>query len=109
MFTQLTTPLPVLVDGKGNGTAIGVIDYGPEHDLIWITAIEETGRICRAPSAEVRLRDSARLARSARAIEGWKTPENRTVPIAREPEPRAVPRLQGIAIPGADAEHAAFP
>ena len=40
MFTQLTTPVPVHVIDKGSGLAFAVIDYGIEHNLIWVTALE---------------------------------------------------------------------
>ena len=43
MFTQLNPPIPMKVIDKGDGLAIGVIDYGAEHDLLWVTAIDATG------------------------------------------------------------------
>ncbi|WP_236614842.1 hypothetical protein [Sphingobium baderi] len=55
MFTQLNPPIPVNVIGKGAGYAIGVIDYGQEHNLIWVTAISETGEIWCAPNPVVRM------------------------------------------------------
>lgn len=55
MFTQLNPTIPVHVLGKGHGFAIGMIDYGQEHNLIWVTAIDETGEIWCAPNPEVRL------------------------------------------------------
>lgn len=54
-FTQLTSPLPVFVIGKGKGTAMAVIDYGPEHNLIWVTAIDDSGEIWCAPNSLVRM------------------------------------------------------
>ena len=56
MFVQLDPPLPLHVIDKGNGYAIGVIDYGQEHDLIWVTAIDTTGEIWCAPNPVVRFR-----------------------------------------------------
>ena len=50
MFTQLNPPIPLHVLDKGDGLAIGLIDYGPEHNLIWITAIDATGEIWCAPN-----------------------------------------------------------
>ena len=55
MFTQLNPPLPLYVLGKGNGLAIGMIDYGPEHNLLWVTAIDATGEIWCAPNPKVRM------------------------------------------------------
>lgn len=40
---------------KGGGFAFAVIDYGQEHNLIWVTAINETGEIWCAPNPRVRL------------------------------------------------------
>ncbi|MHC3126497.1 hypothetical protein OB03_03910 [Brevundimonas sp. GN22] len=54
-FTQLDPTIPVFVIGKGDGFALGVIDYGQEHNLIWVTAINETGEIWCAPNPKVRM------------------------------------------------------
>jgi len=55
MFTQLNPPIPVQVIGKGAGYAVAVIDYGQEHNLIWVTAINETGEIWCSPNPIVRM------------------------------------------------------
>lgn len=55
MFTQLNPPLPLHVEGRGPGLAFAVIDYGPEHNLIWVTAIDDTGEIWCAPNPKVRM------------------------------------------------------
>ena len=55
MFTQLATPMPVHVLDKGDGFAMAVIDYGQEHDLIWVTAITATGELWCAPNPRVRM------------------------------------------------------
>lgn len=55
MFTQLNPPIPLHVLDKGDGYAIGMIDYGQEHNLIWVTAINATGEIWCAPNPKVRL------------------------------------------------------
>ena len=54
-FQQLDPPLPVHVLDKGAGYAIAVIDYGQEHNLIWVTAINDTGEIWCAPNPRVRM------------------------------------------------------
>jgi hypothetical protein len=54
-FTQLNPPIPLHVIGKGAGYAIAVIDYGQEHNLIWVTAINDTGEIWCAPNPKVRM------------------------------------------------------
>ena len=55
MFTQLNPPLPVKVEDRGAGLAIAVIDYGPEHNLIWVTALDDSGEIWCAPNPMVRM------------------------------------------------------
>ncbi|MFM5918396.1 MAG: hypothetical protein ACKOOL_12810 [Novosphingobium sp.] len=55
MFTRLQPPIPVHVEGKGNGQAIGMIDHGCEHALLWLTESEETGELWCTPSDQVRL------------------------------------------------------
>ena len=55
MFTQLNPALPLHVLGKGDGYAIGMIDYGQEHNLIWVTALTTNGEIWCAPNPTVRL------------------------------------------------------
>ncbi|MGB3167099.1 MAG: hypothetical protein WBA68_10035 [Alteraurantiacibacter sp.] len=58
MFTQLSPPLPVHVIDRGAGLAFAVIDYGIEHNLIWVTAINATGEIWCAPNPKVRLSEN---------------------------------------------------
>jgi hypothetical protein len=55
MFTQLNPTLPLHVLEKGDGYAIGVIDYGQEHNLIWVTVLNDSGEIWCAPNYTVRL------------------------------------------------------
>jgi len=55
MFTQLNPPLPLHVLGKGDGFAFAVIDYGQEHNLIWVTSLNANGEIWCAPNPEVRM------------------------------------------------------
>ena len=55
MFTQLDPPIPLHVLGRGDGYALAVIDYGQEHNLIWVTAINDTGEIWCAPNPRVRM------------------------------------------------------
>ncbi|MDO9335480.1 MAG: hypothetical protein Q7T61_03700 [Caulobacter sp.] len=54
-FTQLDPSLPVTVEGKGKGYAFAVIDYGQEHHLIWVVALDDTGEIWSAPNPKVRV------------------------------------------------------
>ena len=63
MFTQLDPPIPLHVLGKGDGFALAVIDYGQEHDLVWVTAIDESGEIWCAPNPQVRMQSNWTLGR----------------------------------------------
>ncbi|MCP1197989.1 hypothetical protein [Notoacmeibacter sp. MSK16QG-6] len=63
-FTQLDPPIPVQVAGKGKGLAFAVIDYGIEHNLLWVTAIDETGEIWCAPNPIVRMQANWSAGRS---------------------------------------------
>ena len=63
-FSQLNPTLPVQVEGKGNGSAIAVIDYGEEHNLIWVVALDDSGEIWCSPNPKVRLRTNWTMGRS---------------------------------------------
>lgn len=64
MFTQLDPPIPLHVLDKGDGYALGVIDYGQEHNLIWVTAIDATGEIWCAPNPSVRMQKNWTMGRT---------------------------------------------
>jgi hypothetical protein len=64
MFTQLNPPIPLHVIGKGDGYAIAVIDYSQEHNLVWVTALNESGEIWCAPNPIVRLGKNWTMGRS---------------------------------------------
>ncbi|GAA0273212.1 hypothetical protein GCM10009127_12060 [Alteraurantiacibacter aestuarii] len=63
MFTQLNPSLPVQVLDRGRGQAVGIIDYGPEHHLIWVTALDENGEIWCAPNPQVRFQNNWTMGR----------------------------------------------
>jgi len=69
-FTQLDPTLPMTVEGKGPGYAIAVIDYGPEHHLIWVVAIDATGEIWSAANPSVRMQSNWTMGRPAKSSEG---------------------------------------
>ena len=47
-----------------------MIDYGQEHNLIWVTAINETGEIWCAPNPRVRMAANWTMGRAKpRAVE----------------------------------------
>jgi len=62
-FTQLDPTLPIHVLGKGDGFAFAVIDYGQEHNLVWVTAISGTGEIWCAPNPQVRMQANWTMSR----------------------------------------------
>jgi len=66
-FSQLDPTLPMTVEGKGPGYALAVIDYGPEHHLIWVVAIDATGEIWSAPNPTVRMQSNWTMGRAGRA------------------------------------------
>ena len=65
-FTQLTTSIPVTVEGKGKGLAFAVIDYGEEHNLIWVVALDDSGEIWCSPNPKVRMRPNWTMGRTVR-------------------------------------------
>lgn len=68
-FTQLNPPIPLTVIGKGDGLALGMIDYGPEHSLLWVTAIDATGEIWCAPNSKVRMQQNWSMGRARPALD----------------------------------------
>lgn len=62
-FNQLNPPIPVSIIGKGDGFAVAVIDYGQEHNLIWVTAISDTAEIWCAPNPLVRMQGNWTMGR----------------------------------------------
>jgi hypothetical protein len=63
-FHQLNPSLPVTVLDKGKGYAFAVIDYGEEHNLIWVVALDESGEIWCSPNPKVRMRANWTMGRS---------------------------------------------
>jgi hypothetical protein len=65
MFTQLNPPLPMHVESKGSGLALAVIDYGPEHQLLWVIALDAGGEIWCVPNPQVRMQANWSLGRQS--------------------------------------------
>ncbi len=70
-FTQLEPPLPVTIEGKGKGYALAVIDYGQEHNLIWVTGLSDSGEIWCAPNPLVRLESNWTMGRRMQRNPDW--------------------------------------
>ncbi len=67
--TQLNPPIP-LKTPKGNGLAHFVIDYGPEHNLLWTVFIDETGECWTFSNRDIRATDNLTMGRMpARRLE----------------------------------------
>ncbi len=84
-FTQLDSPLPVHVVDKGDGYALAVIDYGQEHNLIWVTGISATGEIWCAPNPQVRLQSNWSMGRPRHDIGSRTRCEPRDHAVAENP------------------------
>jgi hypothetical protein len=54
MLTQLNPSIP-MDTAKGSGLALAVIDYGLEHSLLWVVAMDATGEIWCVPNEEARM------------------------------------------------------
>ncbi|WP_244982514.1 hypothetical protein [Croceicoccus marinus] len=90
MFTQLNPTIPVHVLGKGHGYAFGMIDYGQEHNLIWVTAIDDTGEIWCAPNPSVRMDKNWTMGRERNpAIAADKAAAKPNFALKNQPEPCA--------------------
>lgn len=59
---QLNPPIP-LSTPKGDGLAWLVIDYGIEHDLMWVVAIDETDEIWTFANQKVRAQKNITMGR----------------------------------------------
>jgi hypothetical protein len=53
MMIQLNPPIPMTTP-KGAGQAWALIDYGAEHHLMWVIAMDETGEIWTYANPHVR-------------------------------------------------------
>lgn len=66
MLTQLNPPLP-LITPKGKAWAYLVIDYGQEHDLLWVCFQDETGECWTWGNREVRIQENITMGRKTNA------------------------------------------
>lgn len=62
-FHQLNPSIPVTIIGKGDGYAFAVIDYGQEHNLIWVTALNDSAEVWCAPNPLVRMKGNWTMGR----------------------------------------------
>lgn len=59
---QLNPPLPISTP-KGPALAHFLIDYGPEHDLIWVVFQDETGECWSWRNPEIRAQKNITIGR----------------------------------------------
>jgi hypothetical protein len=62
LITQLTTPIP-LNTPKGRAWAHLVIDYGQEHDLLWVCFQDETGECWTWNNNDVKIQENITMGR----------------------------------------------
>jgi hypothetical protein len=60
---QLSPAIPVWIEGKGEGMAIGWMDYSEEYHLMWIIAFNDTGEVWTVPNPKVRLQKNFSMGR----------------------------------------------
>jgi len=65
MLTQLNPPLP-LITPKGKAWAHIVIDYGQEHDLLWVCFQDETGDCWTWGNRDVRMQENITMGRTTK-------------------------------------------
>lgn len=62
MITQLNPPIPV-VTPHGKGMAQMVIDYGIEHDLIWVVFQNDGGECWSWQNQDIRAQNNITISR----------------------------------------------
>jgi hypothetical protein len=60
---QLQPTIPVECS-KGKGQALGWIDYGSEHDIIWIVCLDDTGQCWCERNKFVRVQNNYTMGRN---------------------------------------------
>ena len=62
MILQLNPTIPVITP-KGRAQAVFVIDYGPEHDLIWVCFLDANGECWSYRNADIRAEKNITMGR----------------------------------------------
>lgn len=80
MITQLNPPIP-LETPKGKALAHFLIDYGPEHHLMWVTFVDATGECWTWPNPKIRAQGNVSMGRPQpiNSLEKIPTPLNGTL------------------------------
>jgi hypothetical protein len=66
MITQLNPPIPVRTP-QGKGMAQMVIDYGLEHDLLWVVFQDENGECWSWRNQDIRAQNNFTIGRTSEA------------------------------------------
>lgn len=62
-MTRLDPPIPLMTP-KGRALAHFIIDYGPEHDLMWVWFQDDTGECWTWENAQIRARVNHTMGRT---------------------------------------------
>jgi len=84
-FTQLNPPIPVTAIDRGDGLAFAVIDYGPEHNLLWVTAMDMNGEIWCAPNPKVRMQKNWSMGRMASDVPSEPCGDDKKLKVVADP------------------------
>lgn len=68
MLFQLNPSIPVETP-KGKGQATLLIDYGPEHDLYWVTFLDEGGECWTFGNRDIRAQTNLTLGRGKAKVD----------------------------------------
>lgn len=63
MMLQLDPPLPVEVEDFGKGWAHILIDYGQEHDLLWVVFFDESRACVAIDNKNIRIQNNYSMGR----------------------------------------------
>lgn len=63
MMLQLNPPIPLFTP-RGNGLAHFVIDYGPEHHLLWTVALDAGGGCWTFQNPEIKFQANPSMGRT---------------------------------------------
>ena len=66
MIVQLNPPIP-LETPKGKGFAHFLLDYSQEHDLCWVTFLDESGECWTFRNSEIRIQHNITMGRRPQA------------------------------------------
>ena len=68
MIQQINPPLPVQTP-RGNGLAHFLIDYGPEHHLMWVVFLDLNGECWTYPNPKIRAQKNITMDRLLEKLE----------------------------------------